>query len=147
MPSKVWVEIAYPIPKLQRCNPLKFASGSNFIPHCMIDAITYACWDWSYTSLHKSLMTELSVGKNTGAEPLCVCINVFIVNMFEINCKYIVMAGFNKFNTVVHFYTPYDQTDDRRQTSPTNCNQPASGRQHQGSPAHIYRKDVKTNKI
>ena len=44
------------------------------------------------------------------------------------------------------FYTPYDQTVDRWQTSPTNCNQPASGRQPQGSPAHIYRKDVVTQK-
>ena len=27
-----------------------------------------------------------------------------------------------RFNMVVHFYTPYDQTVDRWQTSPTNCN-------------------------
>ena len=48
---------------------------------------------------------------------------------------------------VVHFYTPYEQTVDRWQTSPNNCNKPASGRQPQGSPAHIYRKDVVTKKI
>ena len=27
-----------------------------------------------------------------------------------------------RFNMVVHFYTPYDQTVDRWQTSPNNCN-------------------------
>ena len=37
-------------------------------------------------------MTEIFVGKNTGAEPLCVGIHLYIVNMFEINCKHIVMA-------------------------------------------------------
>ena len=52
-----------------------------------------------------------------------------------------------RFNMVVHFYTPYDQTVDRWQTSPTNCNYPASGRQPQRSPAHIYRKDVLTKTI
>ena len=40
----------------------------------------------------KSLMTELFVGKNTGAEPLCLGIYVYNVNMLEINCKHIVMA-------------------------------------------------------
>ena len=70
--------------------------------------------------------------------------HVYIVNMFEINCKHIVMADLTWWCI---FYTPYDQTVDRWQTSPTNCNQPASGRQPQGSPAHIYRKDVVTKKL
>ena len=37
-------------------------------------------------------MTELFVGINPGAEPLYVGIHLYIVNMFEINCKHIVMA-------------------------------------------------------
>ena len=89
-------------------------------------------------------MTELFVVINTGAEPLCVGIHLYIVNMFEINCKHIVMADLT-WRCI--FYTPYDQTVGRWQTSPTNCDYHASGRQPQGSPAHVYRKDVVTNKI
>ena len=37
-------------------------------------------------------MTELPVGKYTGAEPLCVCIHVYIVNIFEMNFKHIVIT-------------------------------------------------------
>ena len=33
--------------------------------------------------LNKFLATELVVGKNTGAWPLCICLHVSIVNMFE----------------------------------------------------------------
>ena len=87
-------------------------------------------------------MTELFVGINTGAEPLCVAIHLYIVNIFEINCKHIVMVDLTRWCI---FYTPYGQTVGRWQTSPTNCNQPASGRHPQGSPAHIYRKDMVTN--
>ena len=63
-----------------------------------------------------------------------------VLNKLQTHCD-------GRFNMVVHFYTPYDQTIDRWQTSPTNCNWPASGRHPQGSPAHIYRKDVVTKKI
>ena len=65
-------------------------------------------------------MTELFVGKSTEAEPLCICIHVSILNMFEMNYKHILMADL--INMVVHFYTPYDQTVDRWETSPTNLN-------------------------
>ena len=64
-------------------------------------------------------MTELFVGINTEVEPLCVGIHLYIVNMFEINCKHIVTADLTWWSI---FYTPYDQPVDRWQTSPTNCN-------------------------
>ena len=63
-------------------------------------------------------MTELFVG-NTQEQNLCVLVYTYIVNMFlyklQTYCD-------GRFNMVVHFYTPYDQTVDRWQTSPTNCN-------------------------
>ena len=74
---------------------------------------------------------------------MCWYIRIYrkhVLNQLQTYCD-------GRFNMVVHFYTPYDQTVDRWQTSPTNCNLPASGRQPQGSPAHIYRKDVVTKKI
>ena len=41
MSSKVWDEITYPL-----VQPLKFQEWiSNYIPHFMMDVITYLCWD------------------------------------------------------------------------------------------------------
>ena len=43
MPSKVWDEIAYPLPNFNNCTVEVWEWISNFIPHFMIDATTYPC--------------------------------------------------------------------------------------------------------
>ena len=54
---------------------------------------------------------------------------------------------------VVHFYTPYDQTVDRWQTSPTNqltaISLQAIGSHKEATPTYIYiyRKDVVNKKL
>ena len=53
-------------------------------------------------------MTEHFVGK-TQEQTLCVGIHVYIVNMFEITCKHIVMAV----NMVVHFLSGVPDFFDR----------------------------------
>ena len=50
-------------------------------------------------------MTELFVGINAGAEPLCVGIHLYIVNMFEMNYKHIVMADLTWWCIFVHLTT------------------------------------------
>ena len=50
-------------------------------------------------------MTELFVGINTEAELLCVGIYLYIVNMFEIHCKHIVMADLTWWCMFIHLTT------------------------------------------
>ena len=50
-------------------------------------------------------MTELFVGKNTGAEHLWVCIHVSIVNMFRINYKHIALADLTWRCIFIHLTT------------------------------------------
>ena len=45
MPSKVWDEISYPFPKLQRLHRWSLGIINNVIPHFIMDVITYPCWD------------------------------------------------------------------------------------------------------
>ena len=63
-------------------------------------------------------MKELFVGK-TQAQSLCVLVysiyRKHVLKKLQTYCD-------GRFNMVVHFYTPYDQTVDRWQTSPTDCN-------------------------
>ena len=64
-------------------------------------------------------MTELFVGK-TQEQSLYMCWYTRIYRKHVLNKLQTYCDG--RFNMVVHFYTPYDQTVDRWQTSPTNCN-------------------------
>ena len=64
-------------------------------------------------------MTELFVGK-TQEQSLCVLVYTYIYRKHVWNELQTYCDG--RFNMVVHFYTPYDQTVDRWLTSPTNCN-------------------------
>ena len=45
MPRKVWGEITYPFPNFNGAVVDVWGWISNFIPHFMIDVITYPCWD------------------------------------------------------------------------------------------------------
>ena len=51
MLNKVWDEIIYPFPNLNFIEVWKWIS--DFIPHFIMDVITYACWDYSYSTLLK----------------------------------------------------------------------------------------------
>ena len=42
-PSKVWEEITYPFPNFTVIEVCEWIS--NFIPHFVMDVITYLCWD------------------------------------------------------------------------------------------------------
>ena len=59
-------------------------------------------------------MTELFVGINTGAEPLYVGIHLYIVNMFEINCKHIVMADLTWWCIFFRHLTTRPSADGKR---------------------------------
>ena len=45
MPSKVWFEIIYSFPNFNSCTIDVWEAMSNFIPHFIIDVITYLYWD------------------------------------------------------------------------------------------------------
>ena len=46
-PNKVWDEITYPFPNFNGCTIEVWEWISNFIPHFIIDVITYPWWDLS----------------------------------------------------------------------------------------------------
>ena len=43
--SILWDEITYPFPNFTGCNVEAWEWISNLIPHFIMDAITYLCWD------------------------------------------------------------------------------------------------------
>ena len=45
MSSKVWDEITYPFPNINDYTVEVWEWINIFIPHFMIDIITYPCWD------------------------------------------------------------------------------------------------------
>ena len=45
MPSKMWDEITYPFPNFNGATVEVWERKSNLIPHYIIEAITYLCWD------------------------------------------------------------------------------------------------------
>ena len=47
MPSKVWDEITYPFPNFNGATVEVWEWISNFIPHFMMNVITYPCYDFS----------------------------------------------------------------------------------------------------
>ena len=47
MPSKVWGEITYHFPNISGCTAEVWEWMSNFIPHILMDVITYPSWDLS----------------------------------------------------------------------------------------------------
>ena len=53
MPSKVWDEIAYPLPNSNACTVELWEGISHFIPHFTIDVITCPCLDLSWSILVK----------------------------------------------------------------------------------------------
>ena len=71
MPSKLWDEITYPLPNFDGCTLEVWEWVSNFIPHIIMDVITYPCWD--YTMLVKGvphvmrLMCDLTLKKSSTA--------------------------------------------------------------------------------
>ena len=46
MPGKVCDEITYPFPNFNGCTVEVWEWKTNFIPHFIMDLITYPCWDW-----------------------------------------------------------------------------------------------------
>ena len=44
MPGKVWDELTYPFPNFNGATVEVWEWIGNFIPHFMIDVITYPCW-------------------------------------------------------------------------------------------------------
>ena len=53
MPSKVWDEITCPFPNFSGTAVEVWEWRSNFIPHLVMDVITYSCCDLSWTMLMK----------------------------------------------------------------------------------------------
>ena len=53
MPCKVCDEITYPFPVFNGATDGVWESIRNFIPHLIMDLITYPCWDLSYSDLVK----------------------------------------------------------------------------------------------
>ena len=50
---KVWCEITYPFPNFN-CGTVEVWKWiGNFIPHFIMDAIIYPCWDWDWSMLLK----------------------------------------------------------------------------------------------
>ena len=46
MSNEVWDEITYPFPNFNGCTVEVWEWKSNFIPHFIMDVITYPCWDY-----------------------------------------------------------------------------------------------------
>ena len=47
MTGKVWDEISDPFPNINDATFEVWEWMNYFIPHLMMDIITYPCWDWS----------------------------------------------------------------------------------------------------
>ena len=47
----MWDEITYPFPNFNGCTVEAWEWISNFIPHFIVDVITYPCWDESWSML------------------------------------------------------------------------------------------------
>ena len=45
MSNKAWDEITYPFPNFNGCTVDGWEWISNFIPHLIMDVVTYPCWD------------------------------------------------------------------------------------------------------
>ena len=76
MPRKVWDEITYPFINFNCATVVVSEWISNFIPHFIMDVITYPCWDLSQTMLVKGVAVELSVTRQyrtsqIESDPLC----------------------------------------------------------------------------
>ena len=53
MISKVWDEMTYQFPNFNGATAEVWEWKSNFIPHIIMDVITYSCWDSSTSILVK----------------------------------------------------------------------------------------------
>ena len=53
MPCKVWDEIIYPFPNFNGATVEVWEWIIYFIPHFIMNVITYTCWDWSESALLK----------------------------------------------------------------------------------------------
>ena len=60
LPSKMWDQITYQFPHLNDCTIEVWEWISNFIPHLIMDVVTYPCWD-----LSKSMLVKEAPGDTT----------------------------------------------------------------------------------
>ena len=59
MPTKVWNKITYPFQDFNDATVEVWKWIRNFIPHLIMDVITYPCWDWRQSILVKGPQNAL----------------------------------------------------------------------------------------
>ena len=79
--SKIWDEITYPFPNCNGCTVEILELISNFIPHLIMDMITYPCWDQNYSMLVKGAIDVLAY---SSARPLVRTVRTALLHMFSI---------------------------------------------------------------
>ena len=58
LPGEMWDEITYPFPNFNGATVEVWEWTSNFIPHLIMDFITYPCWDLRQSMLVKGALAE-----------------------------------------------------------------------------------------